>query len=81
MGHNTQSVEAIKTLITQIEKLEEEKAALGEDVKAIYANAKAQGFDVKIMRKVIARRKLDAADRALQDELLDLYEAALEELR
>lgn len=63
----------LKSLIQRIEKLEEEKAALAGDIKEVYSEAKSAGYDTRIMRQVIRIRKMDKADRAEQDELLDLY--------
>jgi len=70
----------LKALIQRIERLEEEKTALGADIREIYAEAKANGFDPKIMRQVVRLRKLDKADRQEQEALLDLYLHALGEL-
>jgi uncharacterized protein (UPF0335 family) len=69
--------EHLKSFIERIERLEEEKAALASDIREVYSEAKGTGFDVKIMRKVIALRKLDTADRQEQDAILDLYMSAL----
>jgi uncharacterized protein (UPF0335 family) len=68
----------IKAFIDRIEKLEEEKRALADDVKDIYAEAKGSGFDPKIMRKIIALRKKSADARAEEAELLRLYADALQ---
>ncbi len=68
----------IRSFIERIERLEEEKKGLGEDIKEVYASAKAVGFDTKVMRKVISLRKLDPADRAEQEALLDVYMHAIE---
>lgn len=67
----------LKSLIERIERLEEEKAALTTDIGEVYNEAKGHGFDTKIMRKVVALRKLDKADRQEQESILDLYLAAL----
>lgn len=67
----------LRSFIERVETLEEEKAALAEDIKEIYAEAKGTGFDVKTMRKIIALRKLDAEKRRESDELLDLYKTAI----
>ena len=69
--------EHLKSLIERIERLEEEKAALTADIREVYSEAKGQGFDTKIMRKVVSLRKLDTADRQEQDAVLDLYLSAL----
>jgi uncharacterized protein (UPF0335 family) len=67
----------LKSYIERVETLEKEKAALGADVREVYAEAKANGFDHKIMRKVVALRKLDKNDRDEQQALIDLYLQAL----
>ena len=69
--------EHLRQIVTRIERLEEEKQALAEDIKQVYAEAKAHGFDAKILRQVIRIRKMDNADRAEQEALLDLYMDAL----
>ena len=70
--------EQLESIIERIEKLEEEKANLGADIREIYAEAKANGFDAKILRQVIALRKIDADARLEQEYLLDLYKNALD---
>ena len=70
----------LKSFIQRVERLEEEKAALGADIREIYAEAKANGFDPKIMRQVVRLRKMDKSDRQEQEALLDLYLHALGEL-
>lgn len=67
----------LKSLTERIERLEEEKRAIAADIKEVYAEAKAQGFDTKILRKVIGLRRMDAMDREEQQELIDLYMDAL----
>ena len=67
----------LKSFIERIERLEEEKAAIGADVREIYAEAKAVGFDTKVMRQVVKLRKMDRQDREEQEQLLDLYLAAI----
>ena len=71
------AAQRLKSFIERIERLEEEKAALGADVREVYSEAKGEGFDVKIMRQVIRLRKLEADDRQEQEHLLDLYKQAL----
>ena len=61
----------------RIERLEEEKSALSEDIKEIYAEAKASGFEVKIMRRVMKLRKMEVEKRHEEDELLNLYMSAI----
>jgi uncharacterized protein (UPF0335 family) len=67
----------LRSFIERIERLEEEKAALAADIREVYAEAKGDGFDAKTMRQIVRLRKLDSADRAEQEALLDLYKAAL----
>lgn len=70
--------EQLKNFIERIERLEEEKKGLAEDIKEVYAQAKAVGFDTKIMRKVISVRKMDRQEREEQETLLDVYLHAIE---
>lgn len=67
----------LKAFIERIERLEEEKTALAEDLKEVYAEAKAVGFDTKTMRKVIRLRKMETDKRREEEELLELYKAAI----
>ena len=67
----------LRSYIERIERLEEEKATIQNDMKEVFAEAKGNGFDVKIMRQVLKLRKMEAADRSEQEELLDLYKRAL----
>ncbi len=71
-------VNRLRSLIERIERLEEEKKALGGDIRDIYAEAKSAGFDVKIMRIIIKLRKMNASDREEQEYLLDTYRKALD---
>lgn len=71
------TAEQLKAYVERIERLEEEKAALAADVREVYAEAKGNGFDAKIMRQVVRLRKLDSQDRTEQEALLDLYKRAL----
>jgi uncharacterized protein (UPF0335 family) len=73
MGTNNQ----IKALVERIEKLEEEKAAIAEDIKEVYFEAKSSGFDTKIIKKIISLRKQDAKKRAEEQALLSVYMDAL----
>ena len=72
------AVDRLKSLIERIERLEEEKRALGSDVRDIFAEAKSAGFDVKTMRMILKLRKMNAADRDEQEFLLDTYKKALD---
>lgn len=67
----------LKSIVARIEKLEEEKKAIADDIKEVYGEAKANGFDVKTLRTVIRLRKQDAAEREEAETLLDLYLNAL----
>ncbi|MBI1245445.1 MAG: DUF2312 domain-containing protein [Alphaproteobacteria bacterium] len=79
-GGDTGGIAAAKlrSFVERIERLETEKADLATDIREVYAEAKGNGFDTKIMRQVIKLRKMEEPDRKEQDELLDLYRAALE---
>ncbi|MGQ4273515.1 DUF2312 domain-containing protein [Terrihabitans sp. B22-R8] len=65
------------SIIERIERLEEEKKGIADDIKEVYAEAKGNGFDTKVLRKVISIRKQDAAEREEQDAILELYLSAL----
>ena len=67
----------LKSFIERIERLEEERRALGADLKEVYAEAKGNGFDTKIMRQVIRLRRMDKDDLDEQETLLDVYRRAL----
>jgi uncharacterized protein (UPF0335 family) len=67
----------LKALVERIERLEEEKQALADDIKDVYAEAKANGFDAKVLRQVVRLRKQDTVERQEQEALLDLYLHAL----
>lgn len=69
--------EQLKSYIERVERLLEEKAALTTDIREVYAEAKANGYNTVIMREIVKLRKLDAADREEREELLDLYASAL----
>ena len=70
----------LKTILERIERLEEDKAAVMADLKEVYAEAKGNGFDVKIIRKVVRIRKMDRAKRQEEDALIDLYLSAIGEI-
>lgn len=80
IGHNTDSMvarEQLKSIVERIERLEEEKKAIGDDIKLVYAEAKANGFDTKVLRQVVRLRKLDITERQEQEAVRDLYMQAL----
>jgi uncharacterized protein (UPF0335 family) len=70
----------LKSIIERIERLEVEKGEIAEQIKEVFAEAKGNGFDVKILRKVVRLRKQDRAQRQEEDAILDLYLAALGEI-
>ena len=72
------AAERLRSFVERIERLEEEKAALAADIREVYAEAKGNGFDVKILRQVVRLRKMNQADRQEQEELLDVYKRALD---
>jgi uncharacterized protein (UPF0335 family) len=72
--------EKLRQLVARIEKLEEEKKSIGDDVKESYAEAKAMGFDTKVLRQVIKLRKQDRQEREEQEQVRDLYLHALGEI-
>jgi uncharacterized protein (UPF0335 family) len=67
----------LKAFVERVERLEEEKKALADDVRDVYAEAKANGFDVKAMRTVVRLRKLDVNERKEQEAILETYLHAL----
>ena len=76
---STNSIDSghLKAFIERIERLEEEKRALAEDIKDVYSEAKGTGYDVKIMRKIVSMRRQDHHKRKEEEEILDLYLSAL----
>jgi uncharacterized protein (UPF0335 family) len=73
----TVAAQQLRSLIERIERLNEERKTIGDDIKEVFAEAKGNGFDTKIMRKIIALRKKDLAERQEEEALLDVYMAAL----
>ena len=71
------SGERLRSYIERIERLEEEKKALSDDIREGYSEAKGTGFDVKILRQIIRLRKMDASDRNEMEEVLEVYKRAL----
>ncbi len=74
---NTTAQGKLKSFIERIERLEEDKAVVANDLKEVYAEAKSDGFDVKILRKVIRMRKQEPAKRQEEEALIDLYLSAI----
>lgn len=81
IGHNSISggvaQDQLKSIVERIENLEQEKKALAEDIREVYAEAKSNGFDTKTLRAIIRIRKTDASERAEQEALIGLYMRAL----
>ena len=67
----------LTSLVERIERLEEDKAAVANDLKEVYAEAKGEGFDTKILRKVVRLRKADTAKRQEEEALIELYISAI----
>ncbi|HUZ13298.1 MAG TPA: DUF2312 domain-containing protein [Caulobacteraceae bacterium] len=67
----------LKSFVERIERLEEDKATVANDLKEVYAEAKGEGFDTKILRKVVRLRKADAAKLQEEEALIELYVAAI----
>ena len=72
------AADKLRAFIERIEHLEEEKKSVSDDIREVFAEAKADGFDVKIMRTILKLRKMDAADRDEQEMLVDTYRKALD---
>lgn len=75
-GHNVTD-DRLRLLIERIERLEEEKKAISDDIKDVFTEAKAVGYDAKIMKQIIRLRKMNPDDRAEMETILDLYKSAL----
>jgi uncharacterized protein (UPF0335 family) len=73
----TVAADQLKSVIERVERLEEEKKEVAEQIKEVYAEAKANGFDAKTIRKVVSLRKLGTEERQEEEALLDLYLSAL----
>lgn len=69
----------LKSIVERIERLEEEKRVIAEDIKEVYAEAKGNGYDSKVLRKVVALRKRDLDERKEEEAILDLYLQAVGE--
>jgi uncharacterized protein (UPF0335 family) len=73
------AAERLRSFVERIERLEEDKAGIANDIKDVYLEAKGEGFDTKVLRKVIGLRKKDPQQRREEDELLELYLSAIGE--
>lgn len=78
-GATTVAGERLRSFIERVERLEEEKAVIAGDIKEVYAEAKGEGYEVKVLRQIVRLRKMDRAQRQEQEALLDLYLSALGE--
>ena len=79
MAHpaNSGAASELRAFIERVERLEEEKRTIADDIKSVYAEAKARGFDPKVMKRVVADRKMDRHEREEMEALVDLYRHAL----
>lgn len=75
-GHNSAD-DRLRLLIERVERLEEEKKGISDDIRDVYAEAKAVGYDPKIMRQIVRLRKMKPDDRAEMEMILDTYKKAL----
>lgn len=78
-GSTTVAADRLRSFLERIERLEEERAVIAGDIKEVYAEAKGEGYETKILRQIIRLRKMDRAERQEQEALLDLYLSALGE--
>jgi uncharacterized protein (UPF0335 family) len=76
-GHNSFSKDQLRSIIERIERLEEERKAIGEDIRDVYAESKGHGYDVKTLRQLVRMRRQDPNDRLEQETLLETYMHAL----
>lgn len=72
------AAEELKQFVERIERLEEEKSGIADDIKEVYAELKGRGFDAKAVRKIVQIRRQDANERQEQEAILDLYMQSLE---
>ncbi|HEY5721294.1 MAG TPA: DUF2312 domain-containing protein [Allosphingosinicella sp.] len=77
MAEGAIAADELRLLIERIERLEEEKKAIADDVKDVYGEAKSRGYDTKTMRMIVRLRKMETHDRQEADALLETYRAAL----
>jgi len=77
VGHNSAADDRLRLLIERIERLEEEKKSIADDIRDVYMEAKAVGYDPKIMRQIVRLRKMKPDDRAEMEMILDTYKKAL----
>ena len=77
MADTSVARDQLRSIVERVERLEEEKKAIADDIKDVFAEAKGNGFDVKTLRTVVRMRKIEAAERQEQEAMLDLYLSAL----
>ena len=77
MADSMVAKEQLRSIVERIERLEEEKKAIADDIRDVYGEAKANGFDTKVLRQVVSLRKKDLSERQEQDAIRDLYLSAL----
>lgn len=77
MSETNVAAEQLRLFIERIERLEEEKKGIADDIRDVYAEAKSQGYDAKVMRQIVKLRKMEAHDRQEMEAVLDVYKAAL----
>lgn len=77
IGHNSVNGPHLAAFIERIEKCEEEKRSIQDDIKDIYGEARSTGFDPKMMKKIVAMRRMDKAKRAEEEAIINLYLSAL----
>lgn len=82
IGHNSENTTAshLRAFIERVERLEEEKRTIADDIKEVYAEAKGNGFNAKVMRKIVSMRRQDAEKRQEEETILNLYMGSLEML-
>ena len=77
MADTSVARDQLRSIVERVERLEEEKKAIADDIKEVYGEAKANGFDTRTLRTVVRMRKVEATEREEQEAMLDLYLSAL----
>jgi uncharacterized protein (UPF0335 family) len=77
MAEGTVAADQLRLFIERVERLEEEKKGIADDIRDVYSEAKSQGYDAKIMRQIVRLRKMNHDDRMEMEAILDTYKAAL----
>lgn len=77
IGHNQPGGEQLRLFIERIERLNEEKKGIADDIRDVFSEAKSQGYDAKVMREALKLRKMNADDRAEFEAVLDTYKSVL----